>query len=159
MDNFDLIGTLRTYAATNDWLFYYGTNAYQNIEADGAIEDDQLILTAQFNAQPIFVNGLVTQISYTGIMMLGRKFESAIVDNTETEIDETQAATMASLDETMIQKYDRRLLDLMQLLSNAVGAIGCANELDVNGANFRLEINQFDTNIDFIAGELTFVQG
>jgi hypothetical protein len=145
MDNFDIVGVLRTYATTQGWLFLYGSNAYQNIEADAAISQEQLVLTADFTARPTYTNGRVMTIQYNGVMMLGRK----------SEIE----GTFSSLDETMIQKYDRRLLELMQLLSNALGSIACSNELEISSANFRLDINKFDTNIDFIAGEVTLVQG
>ena len=145
MDNFDIVGVLRTYATAQGWLFFYGSNAYQNFEADAAIYQEQLVLTADFTARPTYTNGRVMTIQYNGVVMLGRK----------SEIE----GTLSSLDETMIQKYDRRLLELMQLLSNALGSIACSNELEISSANFRLDINKFDTNIDFIAGEVTLIQG
>lgn len=168
MNNFDLIGKLRTYASTNGWVFLSGTSAIQNYEASqNEYKNGQLVLAADFNAAPQFTNaGKISQITYNGILMLGIKLDDdgtpAIEDDEETPaVDETEVfsdGTPANLDETFIQKYDRRLLDLMTLLANHIAAFACANELDVTGADFRLETNKFDTNIDFVAGTITFVQ-
>jgi len=168
MDKFDLIGSLRTYAATQKWVFLSGASSIQNCEASqNEYKNGQLVLAADFNASPQFTNaGKISQITYNGILMLGVKFDDdgtpAIEDDEETLlIDESETfndGTPASLDETFIQKYDRRLLDLMELLANHITLFACANELDVTNADFRLEINKFDTNIDFVAGTITFIQ-
>ena len=45
----------------------------------------------------------------------------------------------------------------MTLLSNFVTTFACDNELDVTAENMRVDLNKFDTNIDFIAETITFV--
>lgn len=146
MDQFDLIGELSTYAAANGMQFISGANFYQNYEASqqefGA---DQLILAARFDAAPKFSPGYkIESITYTGALMLGRKFE--LTD------------THSNLDETFRQKYNARLLDLMTGLSGIISAFACANELEVTQCNYNMLLNQLDENIDFVEAVITFVQ-
>ena len=150
MTNFDIIGTLRTYAASKSWIFLSGAEFYQNYEItrstlDAGLAAEKLILGAKFNAKPTFKNGVITSIQYSGSLMLGRK--------SETE------GTYSNLDETFIQKYDNRLLELMTLLGTAIGTIACANALDVSNVNFDMVVNRFDENIDGVECSITFIQG
>lgn len=148
MDSFDLIGTLSDYAATNSWVFLYGDDAMTNYEATKkSIADDQLILSCYpFLAAPVFTNNnKLIQITYSGIVMLGRKFESV-------------EGTTSNLDETHIQKYTRRLKELSQTLSTNLTLFACDNELDLINIQFELSINKFDENIDFVAATVSFVQ-
>jgi hypothetical protein len=47
----------------------------------------------------------------------------------------------------------------MQLLANAIGQVGCDNELDVTVGDMVVNINQYAANIDFAASPNTiFVQ-
>lgn len=151
MEQYGLIDVLRQYCIDNDIEFLYGTNFYQNIEASSReYSADQLVMGADFNARPSrAVGGKVVAIEYIGAIALGRKFETPDVNNPEGE---------ASLDETYIQKYDRRLKDLSQQLSNIVGQIACDNELETTGEDLRFDINKFDTNIDFVVMNLTYIQ-
>jgi len=146
MDNFNLIGGLRDFAISKNWHFLCGDNFYENFEASQAeFENGQLVFVAEFSANPIFGNGNnISSISYAGTIMLGRKFD--------------EDSTPASLDETFIQKYDRRLLSLMQLLAVNIAQFACANELEISNPSFVLAINKFDTNIDFVVGQITLIQ-
>lgn len=145
MDKFDLIGQLCRKAYSNGWVFAAGDEFYKNIElADSEMNDGQLILTAQFNSTPTFTRGKVTKVVYTGSLMLGRKFDDD--------------GTPASLDEDYMDKYNRRLLELMQLLATFLGQFQCENELDITSVEFIQDINRFDTNIDFVGGNITFEQ-
>jgi hypothetical protein len=145
MDNYDLIGALKAYADSQGWVFLSGTSAYQNYEASqNEYEDEQLVLAADFDARPDIAIGSVEQISYQGVLMLGRKFDAD--------------STPASLDETYYQKYLARLKELMGLLSGVIITFSCANELDVLDVIMRMDIDTFDTNIDFVAATITFVQ-
>jgi hypothetical protein len=147
MNNFDLIGALSTYAAANSMVFLSGANFYQNYEASQAeYELGQLVLTAEFDASVQFSRGFtVGSITYSGIMALGRKFED-------------DADTHSNLDETFHQKYDRRLYDLMSLMVTQIASFACANELEVTQCQFKMDLNKFNTNIDFVAAQITFVQ-
>lgn len=145
MDNFDIIGQLDAAATAMGWEFIYGNNFYINYEArKKKYNAGDMVLTADFTSKPTYVNGRITQINYTGVVMLGQK---AGIDNTK-----------ASLDETMQQKYNSRLLNLLQTLANFIGNFSCNNELDVSVSNFRIDINRFDTVIDFVVMELSFTQ-
>lgn len=138
MTQFDIIGALEAYAAANSWLFAYGVdNYYKSAETIREYTPGKLILIADFRATPVIKNGRILNISYTCLLMLGRKFD-------------TDGLT-ASLDETSIQKYDRRLKELMTLLASAIATVACDNELEVTPGEMVVNINQFAENIDFAA--------
>ena len=166
MTNFDIVGALRAYAVANDWVFLAGVNAYQNYSASQQeYKNSQLILGANLSAAPRIVNGKVIEITYSGLIFLGQKFDDdgtpAIPDNPETPEDETETfndGTPANLDETFIQKYDRRLLNLMSLLTNHLGTFACSNELEISNFNIDIEINKYDANLDFVGGSITLIQ-
>jgi hypothetical protein len=168
MTNFDLIGVLNSYCTTNNIVFLYGANWSQNYEASQhEYYNGQQVLLADFNASPVFGNGMaISEIRYTGVLALGIKFDNDgtdnITDNEETpEVDETQYfndGTPANLDETHYQKYTRRLLSLMSGLANIIQDIACVNELSVTNCNFRVDLNKFDENIDFVAADITIIQ-
>ena len=104
-----------------------------------------MVLSADFDASVNFSSGFaVGSITYIGVLALGRKFD---------EVD-----TGSDLDETFYQKYQRRLKDLMTLLVTHIAAFACDNKLQVTNCQFRMDLNKFDTNIDFIAASITFVQ-
>lgn len=148
MTNFDLIGQLESYATDNSMHYLSGKNAYQNYQASqNEYDNGQLVLSADFDAAVSFARGFaINEITYTGVLALGRKF------------DEEEDGTVSDLDETFYQKYTRRLLELMTLLTTHIAAFACANKLDVTQCQFRMDLNRFDTNIDFIAATITFVQ-
>lgn len=145
MTNFDIIGVLRTYAASKGWVFLSGAEFYQNAELTrSTIAANQTILGVMFTARPTIKNKKVTSIQYVGKMFLGEKKETT---------------TESSLDELFIQKYDRRLLALSTLLATTIGDVACSNDLDVNGLVFDMKLNMFDENIDGVDCSLTFIQG
>ena len=147
---FDIIGALRTAAQAKGWAFLFGSSWIQNYEASqNEYQDGQLILGVDFDASPIRYGGKVSEINYAGTMILGRKFDP--VPDTDPSL------STANLDETDIQKYDRRLLDLTTELSDFINEFSCSSQLTVTGENMRLDLNKFDTNIDFIANSLTFI--
>lgn len=146
MTNFDIIGTLRTYAAAKGWVFLAGDRPYQNYElSQSSLTKGKIVLGVDFQAKPEYVNGKIISISYTGIMRLGEKTELT-------------GSAEASQDETFIQKYDARLFALMVLLGSTIGDIACTNELDVIGVDFPLTLNMFDEQVDFVGASLTFKQ-
>lgn len=146
MDQFDIIGVLESYALNNNWLFEYGINEfYKSAESNQQYDPGELIMFADFRALPKYKNGRITEISYTCLLMLGRKFD-----------DNGQAA---SLDETSKQKYDRRLKELMQILANAIGQVACDNDLEVTVGDIVVNINMYSENIDFaVSPNTVFVQ-
>jgi hypothetical protein len=145
MENFDLIGALNDKAKENQWVFLSGSDAYQNIDATlKKFEDGQKVLTVDVSASATFATSLVTAITYDGIIMLGLKADSNGI--------------RVSLDESFNDKYNRRLKELHLELSVFLGAFACENELTIENAQFTMEINRFDTNIDFIAARIRLTQ-
>jgi hypothetical protein len=144
MLDYSIINKLRTYAKSKNFAFFSGSEFFQNYEADQSIQPNQLVLTADFNARPTILNSRTVAIQYAGVMMLGRKSETT---------------TASNLDETFIQKYDLRLEYLMQELASNIGEFACTNELEILSLEFRLELNKFDSSIDFVAGVVTFKSG
>jgi hypothetical protein len=155
MTQFDLIGALRTYATSKSWAFLSGENFFKNYEASKInYSPGQLILGVDpFIARPNFTKGgKVDQVSYSGLIMLGRKFESDLAPLNP------QVTTISNLDETFIQKYDRRIFELIGTLATNLGTFACANELDLTNCQFELGLNRLDENIDFVIASITFIQ-
>lgn len=144
---FDIIGALRTYATSEGWIFLSGENWHQDWEATrNTYAVGQLVLGVDFQeAIPTRTNGLVSEIKYPGILVLGRKF------------DPLPATTEVNLDETFIQKYDARLLDLTTAMSNFIQAFVCENSLDTESETMSLRLNSLDETIDFAVNRITFV--
>lgn len=142
--DFDLIDILRDYCTLNDIFFIPGTDAYINAVADmNVYADSDLILIADFTSAPSFTGGRVTGNTYTGVLALGRK---------------TETYTTSTLDETWEQKYDRRLKSLSQTLASLIGDIACENEFEISNVTFKLDINKFDLNADFVAATISFTE-
>lgn len=146
MNQFDIIGALNEFATSKGWSFLYGFDSmYRNNGVLKEFTPDEIILIADFQADPSYINGKIPEITYTCLLMLGRKSESS--------------GTFSNLDETSQQKYDRRLLELVVLLGYGIAEFGCVNDLEITSAPIVVNINVFDTNIDFaISQNATFVQ-
>lgn len=145
MQQFDIIGACKRYAENESWHFLSGSNWYQNYEASQQEYDNgQLVLSVDFNASPVYSKGLsLFQVNYEGVIAIGRKFEQT---------------TGSNLDETYIQKYELRLLELMQELSDFIKAFCCENELTPQSVRIIMDLNKFDTNIDFASAQVTLIQ-
>lgn len=144
MDKFGLIDAIRSYCIANSYIFIYGNEAYANALSDSqSYAPNQLIIVADFTCIPTLENSTVTELRYNGVLMVGQKCENT---------------TSSNLDETPIQKYDRRLKSLSALMMEIIGDLTCANELEATGINIKYDLNKFDLNADFIAATLTFIQ-
>jgi hypothetical protein len=149
MDFFGLVDTIRTYCTTNSIAFIYGNDAYINALADPTTyTENKLILLADFNAVPDIQSGTVVAVKYSGILSLGMK----------TETDDDDVTTISSLEETPIQKWDRRLKYLSTKLATIIGDLSCDNDMSVSGLNFKLDLNKLDLNADFVATPIVFEQ-
>jgi len=146
MDQFDIIGVLRSYCTDNNIQFIWRYDEfYANISASTEYEAGQLVLVVDLKPTPILSGSKVSEITYSGLMMLGRKFD--------------EDGHHASLDEDQLQKYDRRLLELTGMLVSIASSIACSNELDLTVGQINYLINMYDSNIDFAAAQnITFVQ-
>ncbi len=69
---------------------------------------------------------------------------------------EVEPGTYAQLDETELQKHDRRLQTMRSNMETFIKTIFCNEDLVLTAAVILREINQFDENIDIIAAEITF---
>jgi hypothetical protein len=146
MQQFDIIGQLETYAISKGWHFVYGVNRFEsNIQTMHNYTSGELTLIADFRADPVYRGAAIGEITYTCLLMLGRKFDTT--------------GLQASLDESAKQKYDRRIKELCQYLGAMIVDFSCFNELKVVSAPISVELNAFDTNIDFAVSEnAIFVQ-
>ena len=142
MVRFDIVSALRTFATSNGWHFIYGSDEYASADWHEYLTDE-IVMVCDIVPLPKFSEqgGAVQDVTYSGLIMLGRKFE---------------ATTTASLDETMLQKHDRRLKDLWALLSNNIGVMACSNGLTIEVSNPVNLINFYSQNIDFVKLDVIF---
>lgn len=148
MEQFNIIQALNDAATANGWKFGFAIddrNQDFNIAACKHFTPDEIILLVGVRMTPTFSGAKISERSFTTLLMLGRKFESA--------------GTVSSLDETSLQKYNRRLFELQGLLETFIGDFSCNNDLDIVPAEFTYAKNLFDTNIDFVmTSNLRFIQ-
>jgi hypothetical protein len=146
MEQFDIIGAFNAYATLKGYHAVYGFNNFEsNIQTIRDYQPDEYCFIFDFKADPTWGNNVIQEIRYTCLLMLGRKSDLA--------------GTQASLDETTQQKYDRRLKDLAQGLALLIKDVACTNALLVESSPISVDINVFDTNIDFaISQSATFIQ-
>jgi len=106
MQSFDILEKLRTYCSEEGIIFIPSiSEEYVNSVIDwNEYENNDLIMFALFNAVHVFDNAKLIEIAYTGVIGLGRKCESELI---EDEDGEYTVETESNLDETPEQKYDR----------------------------------------------------
>jgi len=156
MQSFDVLEKLRTYCVNEGIIFIPSiSESYVNSVIDwNEYKNNDLIMFALFNAVHVFDNSKLVEIAYTGVIGLGRKCESELI---EDEDGEYTVETESNLDETPEQKYDRRLKYLANKLTEILSTIACENQYEIRNCNMRLEINKFDLNADFVACDITIV--
>lgn len=144
MNNFQIVQSLIDYGTSKGWHILLGDNFYQNYEASLKEYDSGDLVLAIFPFVSVIprTKTIYNDLTYRGLVLLGRKFETATVSN---------------LDETYAQKYANRLKALAPLLANALLEFACNNELELSG-EIAEELNKLDTNIDFVGGIFTFFQ-
>lgn len=156
MQSFDILEKLRTYCVNEGIIFIPSiSESYVNSVIDwNEYENNDLIMFALFNAVHVFDNAKLIEIAYTGVIGLGRKCESELI---EDDNGDYTVETESNLDETPEQKYDRRLKYLANKLTQILSEIACENQYEIRNCNMRLEINKFDLNADFVACDITIV--
>lgn len=142
MNALDFIGYLDGYCSENDILFAPNEAAYTNITADHiSFTPDRLILCSDLSLSPVFgEQGNVESVTYTGFISLGRKRE----ENTES-----------NLDESFMQKYNARLLDLVRILMAFFEKLSCEEEVTIDRCDISYVINEFDLNADFVQANIS----
>ena len=156
MQSFDILEKLRTYCVNEGIIFIPSiSESYVNSVIDwNEYENNDLIMFALFNAVHVFDNAKLIEIAYTGVIGLGRKCESELI---EDDNGDYTVETESNLDETPEQKYDRRLKYLANKLTEILSTIACENQYEIRNCNMRLEINKFVLNADFVACDITIV--
>lgn len=146
MENiFDLISYLNSWCDDNDIYFCAGPEHYNNIVVDNTLyENFDLILCVAFNMVPRYGDTGVESVVYQGSIALGRKREETDGVNTES-----------SLDETFMQKYTRRLVDLTTMLTGLLTNIQCEQEGYVDSCRMNYVLNKYDLNVDFVNAEVS----
>lgn len=136
VNQFDIVGAFRDYATAKGWKFLYGYNEYINASSD-FYDSGELVLAVELIISPNLSvhGGGVESVDFNGTIMLGRKFEET---------------TIASLDETMIQKHDRRLAELWETLTLGIGDFACSNQYEISLTGGQPLINFTMHNIDFV---------
>jgi len=140
MQNFDIIGALRTYCTTNNIKFIWQYDEfYANISTTQEYSLDHLIMVVDLKPTPIINGSNVGDITYSGLMMIGKKFDAD--------------GLQASLDENQLQKYDRRLFELTSSLVTHAATFACDENLLLTMGQIDYLFNTFDANIDFVAAQ------
>ena len=150
VNRFDIVGAFRDLATAKGWKFLYGYDQYINA-SDDFYTGGELVLACEFTINPVLEaqGGAIDRVDFSGIVMLGRKFESTFSDPLLPPVIETKTTT-ASLDESMIQKHDRRLAELWELLTLEVSNMACNNDFTIRLSNGIPLINFTQHNIDFV---------
>jgi hypothetical protein len=151
MEQFDLLGELRLLATAMDWRFLVGAsdmaNAAEKLQfREDPLEEGELLLWFDDSFTPSRgAGGRVDTINYTASINLLGKIDVGGV-------------TKSKIDETTEQKRDRRVKEITQILSNAMQAFICANNLSVISEILTPVYNIFDENFDGVAGAYVLVQ-
>lgn len=134
-----LIDVLEQYCNDNGIKFIFGTEDYQNLQADmETYVNGQLILLLDCTYSINVQSGQVTQYTYNCTLALGQKFDE---DGCE-----------ANLGELYMEKYHKRLRNLSDKLNEVLGNVACMGDFLIDSFNVKYDINKFDLNADFIAG-------
>jgi hypothetical protein len=146
MTKFDIIGALRSYCVVEGIKFIWQYDEfYANIAATQQYGVNEKILVVDLKPLPQTVGTKVGDITYSGLFMLGQKFDTG--------------GLAASLDETALQKYDRRLLALTSSLVNTATDFACDNGLMLTFSQIDYLFNAFDSGIDFVVCQnISFLQ-
>ena len=136
----NLIGILRDYCNREHLYFIPGPAAYQNAIMDQSVyAANDLILVCDLQFSPVFGENSLDEVQYNGTIALGRKRE---------------VSTVSTLDENFEQKYDRRLLELSNLLTELLLSLQCEHQFIIDSAQMSYSLNEYDLNADFVSSEI-----
>lgn len=134
---FDIYSTLRTYCNSKDIVFIAGSDEFANIDlSQKEITDHNYILVCDLDITPVVRSYAIQEYEYTGLIMLGRKFDPTL--------------TESSLDENFEQKWDNRLNELFSYLTNLMIDFTCVNGLSLELGKTDMILNKYDENVDFV---------
>ncbi len=127
-------------AAPSDQADIDNLQAWSNVTSTAVTGTDTAIGTGQANTTAI-----IAQAGHT---------DSAAKLCDDLEV--VDGESYSQLDETELQKHDRRLQSMRSNMETLIKSIFCNEDLVLTAAVILREINQFDENIDIIAAEITF---
>lgn len=142
----DIIGQLEIFAGANDLHFIYGANHYASADRHNYKAKERVLVCeyqCSMGFNPNSMTNDPTSETYEVTIMIGQKFD-------------TGSKTVASLDETMIQKHNRRLKALVSDGYALLRSFTCSNELLFRSIRFTVSPNMFSDNIDFINFQVSF---
>ena len=149
----DIVQIFEDAAEAAGYEFAYGRKDIQNWQLTEAVNlnsGETVLLVDPFVETAEIDNSIIFKWSVRTTIALGKKFETEVVE------EETITTTYSELDETELQKHDRRLQAMRENMETLIKTIFCNEDLVLTAAVILREINQFDENIDIIAAEITF---
>ena len=149
----DIVQIFEDAATAAEYEFAYGRKDIQNWQLSEAVTlnaGKTVLLVDPFVETAEIDNSIIFKWSVRTTIALGKKFDTEIVE------EETVTTTYSELDETELQKHDRRLQAMRSNMETLIKTIFCNEDLVLTAAVILREINQFDENIDIIAAEITF---
>ena len=136
----NLIGILRDYCDREHLYFIPGPVAYRNAIMDQSVyASNDLILVCDLQFSPIYGENSLNEVQYNGTIALGRKRE---------------ITSVSSLDETFEQKYDRRLMELSNLITELLLSLQCEHNFTIDSVQMSYALNEYDLNADFVSSEI-----
>jgi len=146
----DVVQKFEDYATAAGYEFAYGREGVKNWQLSEGVTlsagkivllVDPFIETAQIDNSIIFKWSVATTIA------LGKKFDVTVASGTYSQLDETD-----------LQKYDRRLQAMRSNMETLLKTIFCNDDdLELTSARVLMEMNRFDENIEIVAAEITFL--
>lgn len=139
----NVISYLYNYCDSHAIIPCFGPEAYDTILLDQSnLDPGQLILLLDCQAEENSDN--VGGTEYSGTMTLLRKSED----------DGNQGyGTISTLDESYMQKYERRLIELEGMLKSIFQAIECELNGEFTRITYSHQINRYDINADGVQAD------
>lgn len=146
----DVVQKFKDAAGVVGYEFAYGRKDIQNWETTKSVTlsaGKTVLLVFPFIEDAEIDNSIIHKWSVSTQLWLGKKFDVNV-----------STGTYARLDETELQKYNRRLQTLRSNMETFLKTIFCGDDdLELTSARVFREINQFDENLDFVTCELIFL--
>lgn len=152
MFGYDFVAKMQAHATATGWHSVLKFDKYEeNARLDIDYNDGAPVLTFDVLFVPSVKNGKVYRNVVRCLAALGQK-----VDITTDDEGEAVGYTVADIEESHLEKYDRRLGSLTRELIDGMAAFACAEGAGIEFGSVAVEVNAFDANIDFVVSEITF---
>ena len=132
---------IKTFSTLKNAIVLLGSDYFQSVAGNKLQPDiNQLVIIADFNASVIRNRNVIEKITYSGVLMYGRKFEDS---------------TFSSLKENFEDKLNARLEELSELALKYNNEFACLFGYTITSERLLMQLNRFASNIDFVACEIT----